>query len=427
MTRTMIVNLEENKISKISGFVEKVRDTRYMVFIILKDITGKIQISIDKEKDANLVPDALKLIAGSVISVSGKMALNPNVKAGGKEFLPEALEILSLAEPSPIDGETNIDNRMNYRWIDLRSEKNTLIFQIGTVVEMAMREFSTQQNLIEIHTPKISGQSTEGGAEVFEVKYYDKKAYLTQSPQLYKQMAVASGFEKVFEIGPCYRAEKSFTARHATEFFAYDVEMGYIDSHHDVMDFEEELLKYVMKRVKDTYGEKIKEVFGVDIVVPEKMPRIKFADIMQILKDKYNQPIKDDLETETERMVCDYAKKEFGSEFVFITDYPTVSRAFYSMKAEDEKYTKSFDLLFKDGEITSGAQREHRPEVLKAQIAEKGINPDNMEDYIAFFKYGCPPHGGFAIGIARLLAKMLNLPSIKEASFLFRGPNRLNP
>ena len=165
----------------------------------------------------------------------------------------------------------------------------------------------------------------------------------------------------------------------------------------------------------------------MDIVVPEKMPRIKFADIMQILKDKYNQPIKDDLETETERMVCDYAKKEFGSEFVFITDYPTVSRAFYSMKAEDEKYTKSFDLLFKDGEITSGAQREHRPEVLKAQIAEKGINPDNMEDYIAFFKYGCPPHGGFAIGIARLLAKMLNLPSIKEASFLFRGPNRLNP
>lgn len=427
MLRIKINELKENQLSKISGFVEKIRDTRYMIFVVLKDITGKIQVSIDKEKNANLVDETLKLTSGSVAEFCGTMNLNEYVKLDGKEFIPNSINVLSMSEASPIDNETNIEDRMNYRWLDLRNEKNILIFKIATALEMAMREYSIGQDLIEIHTPKISGQSTEGGAEVFEVKYYDRKAYLTQSPQLYKQMAMASGFEKVFEIGPCYRAEKSFTARHATEFFAYDVEMSYINSFNDIMDFEENLIKYSFSKVKELYADKIKEVFGVEITVPNDIPRIKFSDIMKILHDKYNLKELDDLDTESERLVCDYVKKTFGNEFVFITNYPTKSRAFYSMHSTDANFTESFDLLFKDGEITSGAQREHRADKLTNQIADKGINPNNMQDYISFFKYGCPPHGGFAIGIARLIAKLLGLPSIKEATFLFRGPNRLIP
>ena len=243
-------------------------------------------------------------------------------------------------------------------------------------------------------------------------------------------MAMASGFEKVFEFGDCFRAEKSFTARHATEFTSFDIEISYIESHHDVMDFEEELLCHTLKRVNEEYGEKIKEVFGVDVVVPTvKFPRIPYNEALEILKKEFNYTgAANDFDTESERLICKYAKEKFGSEFVFITEFPFNQRAFYSMKCDDNSgLSKSYDLLWKDVEITSGAQREHRPDNLRENIAEKGINPDNMQFYIDFFRYGCPPHGGFAIGMARLIAKLLNLSSIKESTFIFRGPTRLLP
>ena len=272
------VKLEEE--CKISGWVKNFRDKKYMIFIVLKDLSGEIQISIEKEKQPQLCEKLKNVIPHSVISVYGKAIASEYCKLGGREFIPTDIVVESIAEALPITKEANADQKMDYRWIDLREPEKTLIFQIATSVEKAMREYCTNNSFVEIHTPKISGQSTEGGSEVFKVEYFDTTAYLTQSPQFYKQMAMASGFERVFEFGDCFRAEKSFTARHATEFTSFDIEMSYVDSHHDVMDLEEELLCYTLKRIKEEYGEKIKEVFGVDVVVPSvRLPRISYYEI----------------------------------------------------------------------------------------------------------------------------------------------------
>lgn len=430
MKRIPINQIELEKECKISGWVKNFRDKKSMIFIVLKDLSGEIQISIDKMANPELCEKLKGVIPHSVLSVYGKAIASEYCKLGGREFIPTNIVVDSVAEALPITKEANIDQKMDYRWIDLRETEKTLIFKIATCVEKAMREYCTDNSFIEIHTPKISGQSTEGGSEVFRVQYFNTDAYLTQSPQFYKQMAMASGFEKVFEFGDCFRAEKSFTARHATEFTSFDMEISYVDSHHDVMDVEEALLCHTLKRVKEEYGEKIKEVYGVDVKVPEvAFPRISFKDALKILKEEFNYVgASNDFDTESERLMCKYAMEKYGSEFVFITEYPTAQRAFYTMKCEDDPtQSKSYDLLWKDVEITSGAQREHRPEELRKNIAEKGINPDHMQFYIDFFRYGCPTHGGFAIGLSRLIAKLLNLPNIKESTFIFRGPTRLLP
>ena len=427
MKRTMIAHIVPETESKISGWVERLRDSKYMIFMVVKDRSGHIQVTIEKEKIPEIVKSLEGVIAGSVVNVYGVAHLSEYVKMGGIEMIPTQVEVVSYAEAMPITDKANIDQRLDYRWIDLRDDAKRFIFEVETVAEMAMREYCLQNQFIEIHTPKISAQSTEGGSEVFKTEYFGQTAYLTQSPQLYKQMAMASGFEKVFEIGPCFRAEQSFTSRHATEFMSFDVEMSYIDNHHDVMDMEEDMLKYVLKRVHDTYGDKIKEVFGVDVVVPTvAFPRLTFLEAMNILEKEYHYPKKDDFDPESEKLLCQYAMKHYGSEFVFITDFPFANRAFYTMQSENGN-SKSYDLLWKDQEITSGAQREHRVQQLVENIASKGINPENMKGYVDFFRYGCPAHGGYAIGINRFVAKLLGLPNIKEATFIFRGPNRIMP
>lgn len=430
MERTLIKNIVPETEIKISGWVERIRDSKNMMFLVIRDISGRIQVTVEKATKSEIVEALSGVIANSVVSVYGVAHLSEYVKMGGIEMIPTKVEVLSKAEALPITEEASVEQQLNYRWIGLREDKNILIFKIQTLIEKAMRDYLVQNNFIEIHTPKITAQSSEGGSEVFKLDYFGQPAYLTQSPQLYKQMAMASGFERVMEIGPYFRAEQSFTARHATEFIGLDLEMSYIDSHHDVMDVQEAMITYMLKQVEAEYGQQIKEVFGVDIVVPkDKFPRIKFKDAMEILKKEFNYDThKNDFDTESERLICKYVYEKYGSEFVFITDYPFEARAFYTMKDEsDPTYSKSYDLLWKDVEITSGAQREHRPDVLSAQIAEKGIDPNVMKSYIEFFEYGCPPHGGFGLGIARLTAKMLNLANIKEASFLFRGPNRILP
>ncbi|MBQ0017447.1 MAG: aspartate--tRNA(Asn) ligase [Clostridiales bacterium] len=430
MERTYIKDAKSGEKIKICGFIENLRDKKSMQFIVLKDTTGKMQITVEKEKLPEIAEIFSSLIVGCVVSIEGTVVDNEYVKLGGKELLPEKVEVLSRAEALPINDQAQIEERLNYRWIDLRDEKKALVFKIATDVEMWMREYCVSHNFMEIHTPKITYQSTEGGAEVFCLDYFGQKAYLTQSPQFYKQMAMSSGFEKVFEFGDCFRAEQSFTARHATEFESFDVEMSYIDSHYDVMAMEEDLIKYVLKNVSEKYAEQIESTFGVKVNVPAvDFPKIKYHDALEILKSEYNYVgAANDFDTESERLICDYVLKKFGSEFVFIVDFPTNQRAFYSMKYEDKpELCKSYDLLWKDQEITSGAQREHRWEELTKNIAGKGIKPENMQGYIDFFKYGCPPHGGYAIGMARFITKLLGLSSIKEATFLFRGPNRLLP
>jgi len=388
-------------------------------------------VAISKKGQPEIFEEAKKLTRYSVVRFTGKKVHAETVSLGKAEFVPTSIQIESIAETSPIDEETAIDQRLDYRWIDLRSDKHRLIFKVRTFVEMTMREFFIKKGFIEIHTPKISSIASEGGAEVFRFDYYGQKAFLTQSPQLYKQMAIASGFDRVFEIGTQYRAEKSFTPRHASESVAFDFEVAYVKSHHEIMDLEEEWLIYVLSRVKEVYGKEIEEVFGTKVVVPTKMPRIKLADVFEIFEKEYGVVIpkggRYDLDTEGEKLISKYAEEKLGSEFVFITDYPSKARAFYSKKIEGTKECMAFDLLYRGWEMNSGAVREHRYDVLSQQIVEHGLKPEKMQEYLDFFKYGCPPHGGIGLGIDRFVAKLLGLKSIKESVLVFRGPSRIKP
>ena len=429
MQRILINDLKENINSKISGWAEKIRDTKYMIFVILKDRSGNIQVSIDKENNKDLVEQLNGIIANSILEFEGKMVYSEYVKQGGKEFFPTSLKILSKAESLPIDINANIDTRMDYRWIDLRSEKNNLMLHCQAALVEGMRSYLIKQQFTEIHTPKIIGAASESGSDVFELKYFDRTAYLAQSPQFYKQMAIASGLEKIFEIAPAFRAENSNTNRHTTEFTSFDVEMAFIDSYEDIMNLEEDMLIAGLTNVKNLYGSKIKEIFNVEVIVPTKpFPRITLQNLYQELHNRYNYQIPEfdvgDMNAEAEKLTGRFAKEVYGHEFIFVTDYAKTKRAFYHMRKND--IPEGYDLIWKGTEITTGAQREHRFDILKRQADEKKLGKD-VEFYLQFFKYGCPPHGGFAIGIDRLNMLLLELPSLKEEMFLFRGPNRLTP
>ena len=311
----------------------------------------------------------------------------------------------------------------------LRTEKNQLLFKVQTVLVGAMRDFLRERGFLESHTPKLIGAASESGADVFEVKYFDRNAYLAQSPQFYKQMAMASGFERIFEVGPVFRAEKSFTSKHTTEFTGFDLEFSFIESFRDVMKLEAELLTYALTQVKEAYGKEIEEMFGTPVVVPTlPFPEIKLADLYDELEREYGYKVpeseKGDLTTEAEHLSFDWVQKKYGHEFLFITDYSAEKRAFYHMRDENG-VPQGYDLIWRGVEITTGAQREHRYEVLKKQAEEKGL-ADDVKFYLEFFQYGCPPHGGFGLGIDRLTMLLCGL-SIKDAEFLFRGPNRLTP
>ena len=444
MERTYIneVQKEIGSTVKVQGFIENLRNSKYMAFIVLKDITGKLQITVEKADHPDLVDTIDKLTPDSVITVTGKVMENDYVKMGGIEMIPEAIEIESIADALPIVRKeiaatkkkkaverSSIDQRIDYRWIDLRTDANQLMFKAQTVMINAMREFLLARRFIEIHTPKLIGAASESGADVFEVKYFDRKAYLAQSPQFYKQMAMASGFERIFEVGPVFRAEKSFTSKHTTEFSGFDLEFSYIESFRDVMKMEEELLTYALAKVKEAYGEDIERVFGVPVIVPTTpFPVIKLADLYAELEKEFGYKCPDgeegDLTTEAEHLSYEWVKKKYGHEFLFITDYSAEKRAFYHMRDENG-VPQGYDLIWRGVEITTGAQREHRYEVLKKQAEEKGLAED-VKFYLEFFQYGCPPHGGFGLGIDRLTMLLCGLP-IKEAEFLFRGPNRLTP
>ena len=428
MKRSYISEIKLGERNKIQGFVENIRDKSKFAFIVVKDITGKLQLFVDKIKFPELAEKVGQLTIHSVITVEGEVIENASVKLNGMEMCPDILEIESIADALPIQGDSAIDVKMDFRWIDLRTDENTLIFKVQTEIVKAMRDFLLDKDFIEIHTPKLIGAASESGASVFELKYYDRKAYLAQSPQFYKQMAMAAGFDRIFEVGPCFRAEKSYTSRHTTEFTSFDLEFSYIESFYDVMKMEEELLTYMLRKVNEKYGEEIKEKFGFEVVVPaEPFPIMKLKDIYAELETRYGYTVPDyekgDLTTEAESLCFKLSKEKYGSEFLFVTDFDSEKRAFYHMR--ENGIPQGFDLLWRGVEITSGAQREHRYDVMKKVIETMGLGED-VKDYLEFFKYGCPPHGGFAIGVDRLTMLLLGL-HIKDAMFLFRGPNRLNP
>ncbi len=428
MERTYIGNITPGT-RKISGFVENFRNKKNMAFIVVKDITGKLQVTVIKEEHPEMCELLDKLTIHSVVTFEGEVVASEYVKLGGREMYPTSMKIESIADALPIKDDSDIDCRMDYRWIDLRRDKNHLMLKLQTTLTAAMREFLVERNFVEIHTPKLIAAASESGSDVFEVKYFDTTAYLAQSPQFYKQMAMASGLERIFETGPVFRAEKSYTNKHATEFTGFDLEFSYIDSYEDVMKMEEELLAYAIAKVKEAHGKELSELYGEELNVPTlPFPRMKLSDVYAELEKRYGYAVPDelkgDLTTEAERMTKQLALDMFGHEFLFITDYDAKERAFYHMR-DERGVPQGYDLIWRGVEITTGAQREHRYDVLKAQAEEKGLAED-VKFYLEFFKYGCPPHGGFGIGIDRITMLFLGL-SIKEVQFLFRGPNRLTP
>jgi aspartyl-tRNA synthetase len=423
----------------VSGWVDTVRDQKKVQFVVLRDESGAVQLVNPRNTDADGVVIADEpattisgLSQGSFVTATGQLKHDERVKLGGIEIKLDTLDVAAVAiAETPIAADSGIDKRMDWRFLDLREPKHNLIFRIQTTFEHAMREYWIDNDFIELHTPKLMASASESRAELFEVDYFEGKAYLAQSPQFFKQMAQSAGFGKIFEIGPAFRADPSFTSRHATEFTSIDTEMSWIDSHEDVMTVHEDLLVAGLTAVKEKYGEQIKELFDVEVTVPSTpFPRIPLAEAKRIVAERgYEVPRHDDdMDPEGERQISAYVLEEFGHEFVFLTDYASSIRPFYHMRhADDAGLTNSYDLIFNGVEISTGAQREHRIELLEEQAREKGLDPEELGFYLDFFRYGVPPHGGFGMGLARVLMLLLHLPNLRETTYLFRGPTRLLP
>ena len=429
MIRVPVAGLREHagETVTIAGWVHTLRLQRAMQFVLVRDHTGVVQVT--HRRDGSALEARLdRLTVESAVRVTGRVADNPVVSLGGLEIVPDEVVIENLAAtPLPVDERTGPEGRLDWRFLDVRRRPAAqFVFAVQTTVERAMREFAYASGCTEMHTPKLMGTASESGAEVFELGYFGRSAYLAQSPQFYKQMAIAAGVDRVFEVGPVFRAEPSFTSRHSTEFTGVDAELAWITGVEDVMDFEERMLAHALGTVAGEHGAAIRELYGTEVVVPAvPFPRITMAAAHDILGTRGERA---DLDPAGERAIAAHVAERTGHEFVFVTEYPASVRPFYHMRpAGQQQLTCSFDLLWRGVEITTGAQREHRYDVLVRQAAEKGLNTEPMRDYLECFRYGCPPHGGFGLGLGRLLMELLGLESIREAMFLFRGPYRLTP
>lgn len=438
--RTLIKDLAARPDGQVTlgGWVEKLRDQKRIQFIILRDESGDVQVTyprpvVDEQpvEDDALAAQVSTLTSGSFVWVTGQLIHDERVKLGGLEVKLENLEIVTLADPiSPIADDTSIDKRLDWRFLDLRRSEMNLVFRIQTTIEAAWREYWLENNFTEIHSPKLMASASESNAELFKLEYFETNAYLAQSPQFYKQMAMMSGLGRIFEIGPVFRADPSFTSRHATEFISVDIEVSWIDSHEDIMAIQEQMLHRALAAVKAKHGDEILKHFGIEVRVPSiPFPRVTLEDALQIIKNRGHEVVRGgDLDPEGERQIAAWAEETHGHEFVFVTDYPATVRPFYHMRHEgNPALTKSYDLIWRGTEITTGAQREHRLDTLIEQVKQKGLEPEGLQTYLDFFKYGAPAHGGFGMGLIRVLMLLLHQPNIREVGFLFRGPNRLEP
>ena len=412
----------------IQGFVHALRVQSKIVFIVLRNMKGLTQIVVTADNPEFEIAKNLSL--ESVIRATGEMKDAPQAP-GGSEMHPTKIEVLSKADPElPIpvvvkgsDEETEAPTRFDYRWLDLRKPEKAKIFKVWTEFEKGWRKYWDENSFIQLYPPSLMSTPSESGAEVFEVNYFDRKAYLAQSPQFYKQMAMAAGFEKVFMASPVFRAEESFTTRHMTEFTGWDFEISYINNHHDIMDAEEGMIIAGFKQLKEKFPD-------LNINIPtQPFPRITMVEAKKILSGLgVPSPEEHDLSPEEERAISEYVEKEHGHEFVFIIEYHKSKSAFYHMRLDrDSDRSRRADLLYRGIEVTTLAQREHRPEVLEKQAKEKGMDLEALKDYLNFFRYGCPPHGGAGIGPARFIMKILDLPNVREATYLPRDVKRLNP
>ncbi|MCU1525715.1 MAG: aspartate--tRNA(Asn) ligase [Microbacteriaceae bacterium] len=439
--RTLIKNLAASADGPVtvSGWVETVRDQKKVQFVVLRDESGAVQLVNPRlfgedgvERPTDISETISALSQGTFLTATGELKHDERVKLGGVEVKLTGLDIATVAiAETPIAADSSIDKRMDWRFLDLRRPEQNLIARVQTTFEHALRSYWIDNDFIEIHTPKLMASASESKAELFEVKYFEGKAFLAQSPQIFKQMAQPAGFGKVFEIAPAFRADPSFTSRHATEFTSVDAEISWIDSHEDVMTLHENLLVAALTAVKAKHGEEIKALFDVEVTVPTTpFPRIPLAEAKRIVAERgYEVPRHDDdMDPEGERQISAYVLEEFGHEFVFLTDYSSSIRPFYHMRhADDAGLTNSYDLIFNGVEISTGAQREHRIDVLEAQARDKGLDPEELGFYLDFFRYGVPPHGGFGMGLSRVIMLLLHQANLREVTYLFRGPTRLLP
>lgn len=429
MERTQISKLK-SKLGEevlVKGFVEAIRDQGKIKFLILRDVTGTIQTVVLENSSAFEKIDSLTM--ESVISLSGTVKEEKQAP-GGIEVKAADFEILSKAKPElaiPVvyeksGGEVDVSKRLDFRWLDLRRPEKQQIFRVWTYLEEGFRDYFLSENFIQLYSPAFMSAPSESGAEVFKVDYFEDKAFLAQSPQFYKQMAMAAGMEKVFMTGPVFRAEPSFTTRHLTEFTGWDFEVSYIQDHFEVMSVMEDVLISGFKKVESA--------LDIEVEIPSKpFPRLTMAEVKEKLISAGVKGNKEhDINPEEERKIGEIMKEETSHDFLFVTDWHISARPFYHMRYEGKpEITKSYDLLYKGVEIVTGAQREHRPEMLREQAKEKGLSLESIKDYVRFFEYGCPSHGGAGIGPARIIMQMLNLPSVKEATYLPRDVKRITP
>jgi len=435
MERTLIKDLKDNigKEVLLKGWIQELRNLSKIKFLILRDRTGDMQTLAFKgdteEESFNALDEFTK---ESVVEIIGTPKEN-KTSHWGIEVMIKNIKMISLSEvPHPIDNsdksQTNIDKRIDYRFLDTRNMKKQAIFKIRSKITKIVGSYLDSNGFTNIQTPKMTTIGVESGADLFTVDYFGKPIYLSQSPQIYKQMFVIGGFERVYEIAPVFRAEKSHTSRHLTEFTGVDFEMAFIKDENELMDFVEEMLVDLLTKLKGESSSEL-ELLEVDHKIPEDIPRITMAEAKALLAEKGKKySDEDDLDPEGEKLLGEIVKGKYGSEFVFLTNFPFAVRPFYVMKPEeDSNGTKSFDLLFNGVEIATGAQREHQLEILEKQAKGKGLDLDKMSEYKDLFKYGCPPHGGVGFGLDRITQRLLKLDNVREAVLLPRDPERMSP
>lgn len=429
MNRNLVAELknELGKVVKIQGWVHRIRKLGKLAFVIVRDRSGLVQCVINTK-----AVDVKGLKLESVIELIGEVQ-NKEGEEGEVEIWVHSLEIISAVnEDLPIEInkdelEANIDTVLNNRVLSLRNPKVNAVFKIQAVLAQAFQSFLICEGFTQVFTPKIVSEGTEGGTEMFEVKYFEKKAYLAQSPQFYKQMMVGAGYERVFEIGHVYRAEEHNTVRHLNEYVSLDLEMGFIKDEREIMELEEKLLRHMLEAVEEKCGKELNMLNASMPQLSSKIPSMRLSEAIDILMEKYGRTDLDgDLDPEGEKQICAYAKEHLGSEFIFLTYYPRRKRPMYAMPAE-ETLTHSFDLLFRGLEITTGGQRIHSYEQLKDSIASRGLKVDSFRDYLEVFRLGMPPHGGLAIGLERLTAQLLGYKNIREVTLFPRDRDRIRP
>jgi nondiscriminating aspartyl-tRNA synthetase len=431
MNRTLVFDVK-NHIGEnimLQGWICQIRPLGKINFVILRDRTGIVQTIVLNPKI-----DVSGLERESAVAIYGKPKTEKQAP-GGFEVEVTGIEVIEKAQ-SPLPFEVNrateltnvkIDTILDHRPFSLRNQELAGIFRVQAEIVRAFADFMRNEGFLQMHTSKIISAGTEGGTNLFSIQYFEQKAYLAQSPQFYKQMMVGAGYERVFEVGFVYRAEDHATSRHINEYLSLDFEMGFIESEQDVINEEIRLLKYVFDSVRKNCAEELK-LHNSELPEINSIPQLRLSEAVKILKEKFNKnmEVENDLDPESERLICEYSKKEFNSDFVYITHYPASGRPFYTMPAE-EGLTKGFDLLYKGLEVTTGSQRINNYQMLVDNMKKFGLKPENFEFYLEIFRYGMPPHGGLAIGTERLTQQILNLKNIREASLFPRDRFRLTP